>query len=533
ARETILYAGKFKSDDWEDVEARTEVLLKKFNIAKIGDNQMKKLSGGERKRVMVAAGLITNANILFLDEPTSGLDSTTSKMLIEMLKKLAKEENKMIVLTIHQPSQEIFEMFDDLVMLVQGEAIYSGPVKDIESTLSKYNLEMEAGKNTADYLISLVSSNDELYEENKLNSNVTKMIADCTSNEVVGEKVKLNAYYVNYMPKLSHMYLILKRNYVLNMRNKWGIIKPLLIGLIFLLLVNFVLMISINQFIKYLYDEIEDIKRLSKNRLMNQNELLHKIRDFIGNYRLLAIMNIIIFAENIFYLSYDTAMRFIVNIKLLKNEMMLTYYSTTSCYITTLVITMLYNYLLPVIVYTICTRVYDIYPLSYFYSVFFGPIFVIPFAFVIGTLSDSSMLIRGLNLLGSMLIANSPYWAYVLRMIIFIDAIDFVKYATWVLLIILPNYPILLMDYLHKFYYCTFSDMEIYDYITTFLVSLGNPELAIPKPMFSNAIEGITIPEWMCLIMTCIGPVLSIILGILLLGRILRPAIRIQMGKKK
>ncbi|KAF7678755.1 ABC transporter-like protein, partial [Astathelohania contejeani] len=41
ARETILYAGKFKSDDWEDVEARTEVLLKKFNIAKIGDNQMK------------------------------------------------------------------------------------------------------------------------------------------------------------------------------------------------------------------------------------------------------------------------------------------------------------------------------------------------------------------------------------------------------------------------------------------------------------------------------------------------------------
>jgi ATP-binding cassette subfamily G (WHITE) protein 2 len=62
-----------------------------------------------------------------LDEPTSGLDSLTSFIIVNYLKKLAKALNKTIFMTIHQPNTEIFELFDSLTLLVEGQIIYQGP----------------------------------------------------------------------------------------------------------------------------------------------------------------------------------------------------------------------------------------------------------------------------------------------------------------------------------------------------------------------------------------------------------------------
>jgi ATP-binding cassette subfamily G (WHITE) protein 2 len=62
-----------------------------------------------------------------LDEPTSGLDSLTSYIIVSYLKKLAKDQNKTIFMTIHQPNTEIFELFDSLTLLVEGQIIYQGP----------------------------------------------------------------------------------------------------------------------------------------------------------------------------------------------------------------------------------------------------------------------------------------------------------------------------------------------------------------------------------------------------------------------
>jgi ABC-type multidrug transport system ATPase subunit len=78
---------------------------------------MKGLSGGERKRTSIGYELITDPNLLLCDEPTSGLDSSTAARIIEMLKREAIDHNLTVICTIHQPSAEVFNLFDRLLLL--------------------------------------------------------------------------------------------------------------------------------------------------------------------------------------------------------------------------------------------------------------------------------------------------------------------------------------------------------------------------------------------------------------------------------
>ena len=73
--------------------------------------------------------LITNPSLLFCDEPTSGLDSYMAMSLVDCMAKLAKD-GKTIICTIHQPSSEVFAMFDQLCLVAEGRLAYLGPTVD-------------------------------------------------------------------------------------------------------------------------------------------------------------------------------------------------------------------------------------------------------------------------------------------------------------------------------------------------------------------------------------------------------------------
>ncbi|KAG0259354.1 hypothetical protein DFQ27_004096 [Actinomortierella ambigua] len=92
------------------------------------------ISGGEKRRVSVAIQLLTDPSILFCDEPTSGLDAFSSFELMKTLTTLAKDTGKTIVVSIHQPRSEIFQLLAEnqgqLVVLSLGETVYSGPIAD-------------------------------------------------------------------------------------------------------------------------------------------------------------------------------------------------------------------------------------------------------------------------------------------------------------------------------------------------------------------------------------------------------------------
>jgi len=93
---------------------------------KVGNPLDKKISGGQRKRLNIALELIREPSVMFLDEPTSGLSSRDSENIMDLLKELA-QKGKLIFVVIHQPSSEIFRIFNQLIVLdVGGYMIYEG-----------------------------------------------------------------------------------------------------------------------------------------------------------------------------------------------------------------------------------------------------------------------------------------------------------------------------------------------------------------------------------------------------------------------
>ncbi|KAJ3199938.1 hypothetical protein HDU67_002419, partial [Dinochytrium kinnereticum] len=79
----------------------------------IGSSERKGVSGGERKRCAIGMEMLTKPPILFLDEPTSGLDAYTALSVIKTLKALAGT-GRTVITTLHQPSSDMFRLFDDL-----------------------------------------------------------------------------------------------------------------------------------------------------------------------------------------------------------------------------------------------------------------------------------------------------------------------------------------------------------------------------------------------------------------------------------
>ncbi len=99
---------------------------------KVGNPLEKTISGGQRKRLNIALELIREPSVLFVDEPTSGLSSRDSENIMDLLKELALK-GKLVFVVIHQPSSEIFKMFDRLLLLDQGgyPIFYGNPIDSV------------------------------------------------------------------------------------------------------------------------------------------------------------------------------------------------------------------------------------------------------------------------------------------------------------------------------------------------------------------------------------------------------------------
>jgi len=154
-------------------KSRTEMqqhlhkILKKLNLfhvkhTRVGNQKVRGLSGGERKRLLIAVKLVQDPpSVLFLDEPTSGLDSFQATQVVESLKNLAKQEpQKTIVAVIHQPSQHVFSTFDNVLVLAEGgRQVYFGPTSEVRSYLQGHytNAKISNEMGTAELLLECVS----------------------------------------------------------------------------------------------------------------------------------------------------------------------------------------------------------------------------------------------------------------------------------------------------------------------------------------------------------------------------------------
>ena len=111
----------------------TELGLLETRDLRVGDPlRDNNISGGQRKRLNIALELIREPSVLFVDEPTSGLSSRDSENVMDLLKELA-HKGKLVFVVIHQPSSEIFKLFDRLVLMDKGgyPVYYGNPIEGV------------------------------------------------------------------------------------------------------------------------------------------------------------------------------------------------------------------------------------------------------------------------------------------------------------------------------------------------------------------------------------------------------------------
>lgn len=137
------------------LETMNELGILGIKDSRIGESGKRSISGGEKRRVSIACELVTGPSILFLDEPTSGLDSYNAYNVIDALKTLAKQYNRTVIFTIHQPQSNIVALFDRLLLLGRGQLVYSGAAEKASEHFEKQGHKCPPGFNIADYLIDL------------------------------------------------------------------------------------------------------------------------------------------------------------------------------------------------------------------------------------------------------------------------------------------------------------------------------------------------------------------------------------------
>ncbi|CAJ1376866.1 unnamed protein product [Effrenium voratum] len=104
-----------------------------------GGFSIRGLSGGERRRLNIAAGVVHSPPLVFLDEPTTGLDAFSALCVMESIRALARAGH-VVACTIHQPRQAIVDMFDKVLFLACGHLVYNGPPSGLRDWLTESGL---------------------------------------------------------------------------------------------------------------------------------------------------------------------------------------------------------------------------------------------------------------------------------------------------------------------------------------------------------------------------------------------------------
>lgn len=169
-KDTLMYQAQLRlpsSMSRKQKEKIVNDLVDELDIRKcfktiVGNDFVRGLSGGERKRANIACELLTDPAVMLLDEPTSGLDSSTAYSLCVTLKRYAVKHGKTVISSIHQPSSQIFFMFDKLLLMSDGEIAYFGETAQIMDFFVSIEMPCDPHYNPADFILTKVKESQEV-----------------------------------------------------------------------------------------------------------------------------------------------------------------------------------------------------------------------------------------------------------------------------------------------------------------------------------------------------------------------------------
>ncbi|KAI5057342.1 hypothetical protein GOP47_0027357 [Adiantum capillus-veneris] len=127
----------------------------------VGDQMRRGISGGQRKRVTTGEMLVGPAQAFFMDEISTGLDSSTTFQIVKCLQNIVHVMDVTMVVALLQPAPETFELFDDVILLSEGETVYQGPRECILDFFQSMGFQCPERKNVADFLQEVTSRKDQ------------------------------------------------------------------------------------------------------------------------------------------------------------------------------------------------------------------------------------------------------------------------------------------------------------------------------------------------------------------------------------
>ncbi|PON89430.1 ABC type transporter protein [Trema orientale] len=127
----------------------------------VGDELLRGISGGQRKRVTTGEMLVGPAKALFMDEISTGLDSSTTYQIVNSLKQYVHILNGTTVVSLLQPAPETYELFDDVILLSDGQIVYQGPREQVLDFFESMGFKCPERKGVADFLQEVTSRKDQ------------------------------------------------------------------------------------------------------------------------------------------------------------------------------------------------------------------------------------------------------------------------------------------------------------------------------------------------------------------------------------
>lgn len=217
----------------------TENILKRLNLTKTKDTMISGLSGGQKKRLSIALELIDNPPIMFLDEPTTGLDSLASFQCVSALQSLAKN-GRTIICTIHQPSAMIYEMFDHIYLIVDGQCMYAGTPANTVSYFARQGFQCPKYHNPADYMLDVVNGEYGNYDNQLITmakhhcQRVLTPLKHCMIKEMSFDERNVQVLSTIKPPSEITKFMILVRRSMLLMYRDWTMVHLKMIILFFM-----------------------------------------------------------------------------------------------------------------------------------------------------------------------------------------------------------------------------------------------------------------------------------------------------------
>ncbi|AES68067.2 drug resistance transporter-like ABC domain protein [Medicago truncatula] len=127
----------------------------------VGDEMLRGISGGQRKRVTTGEMLVGPANALFMDEISTGLDSSTTFQIVSSLRQYVHIMNGTAVISLLQPAPETYDLFDDIILISDGQVVYHGPREYVLDFFESMGFKCPERKGVADFLQEVTSKKDQ------------------------------------------------------------------------------------------------------------------------------------------------------------------------------------------------------------------------------------------------------------------------------------------------------------------------------------------------------------------------------------